>query len=502
MSEKYIDEMVLEPRSYQRKDFLETYQKEYYGILYEQGMGKTKVIIDTACALFLEGKIDGVLVIAPNGVHANWAIDQLGKHLWASLVDRVVFHLWNGTLTKTAKKHLKEMVEHRGDRMAWMFMNIESIRQGFVGHGHAIRFLTRNRCLMVIDESTIIKNLTAKQTKSCMILSEHAPYRRILTGTPITQGAIDIFPQARFLSPHALPYKSFTAFRNEFAIEVLQSFGNRKPFKQIVGYRNLDKLRGLISNFAIRRIKADHLELPEKIYMRRPVPLTREQQRAYKEMQDLAYIKLMQEQSEQGCVSAPNVLSLILKLQEILCGFIIDDKGVTYDIAEKRTEQLGYTIDDSDGGKVIIWCRFRYDIHRVMEFLTKRYGPDCAVSYYGEDSNEDRSESIRAFQSTERDSPRFFVATRAASRGITLTSASTAIYYSQGYSLEDRLQSEDRNHRIGQRSTCVYIDFYTPGAVDDKIITTLRDKGNLAAQIVNMDWKAFFVGNPQRLSSP
>jgi len=471
--------MKTKPQKHQAEVYNSTRDREYHGYFLEQGLGKTKITLDVAFHLYKEGKIDTLLVFAPNGVHLNWLYSELPKHGWHD-VDAVA---WRSNMRVKERKALDKIMEPV-PRLRMLFANIEAVRTKR-GYSAFYKFICSGKCLMVIDESTVIKNPKAQQTKNTLKLANHAEYRRILTGTPMTQGPLDLFSQCRFLHPQALPINSYTAFKHAFAVEKAMTMGNRS-FNKVVGYRNLDYLENLLKPFTIRLTKNDCLDLPEKIYQRHYVEMTKDQESVYNSIRDTQVALLEQEQSETGMVSVTSVLAALVKLHQVCCGFVIDDDGQTHDISNARYDTLKY-LTSNENKKYVIWTVYRHTVRRIVAELESAYGTGSTVSYYGETGPDDRVRAVHDFQ--HDDNVRFFVANRAASKGLTLTAASHAIYFASSYSLEDRLQSEDRIHRIGQRSVCLYTDILVPETLEEKILNILQQKKALSDKVITSDWK-------------
>jgi SNF2 family DNA or RNA helicase len=340
---------------------------------------------------------------------------------------------------------------------------------------------TSTKWMMVIDESTVIKSMKADTTKAAIKLGGHAMYKRILTGTPVTQGPMDLFSQCRFLGKDVLPYNSQTAFKCEFVIEQAVDLGPGRPrFNKIIGYRNQDKLARLLLPFTWRVMKADCLDLPPKIYQTRYVELTPDQKRIYKELVRTSLANL-----DDSTVTVLNAITLMLRLQQVTLGYVTNDEKVITDIPTNRINVLNDLISEmAADAKVIIFCRFRADIDKIKRSLcTGGYDKDCFVEYHGGIDDAGRSTAVRSFQ--EKPSVRFFVATKAAARGLTLTAATQVVYYSQDFSLEARLQSEDRAHRIGQKSSVVYTNLVARGTVDEKVIAALMKKQDVANLVLD-----------------
>tara|TARA_R100000234_G_C4973243_1_gene167289 strand:- start:181 stop:957 length:777 start_codon:yes stop_codon:yes gene_type:complete len=256
---------------------------------------------------------------------------------------------------------------------------------------------------------------------------------------------MDLYSQCSFLSNRALNFSSYYAFQGRYAIIKQRAFGARS-FQEIVGYRNLDELNEKLEQFSTRTLKEECLDLPEKLYTRRNITLSDEQSTVYNQMKKLALAQL-----ESGELSTTaSILTQIMRLQQICCGFFQPDIGDIRPLANNRLNEL-LDITDELQGKAIIWASFTHDIQQIARSLRDRFGPDSVALYYGETPQEDRQEIVHRFQDMNSDL-RFFVGQpKTGGYGITLSAASTVIYYSNSYDLENRLQSEDRAHRIGQK---------------------------------------------------
>ena len=360
-------------------------------------------------------------------------------------------------------------------------MNVEafSTKKGVEFAG---KFLRCHKTLMAVDESTTIKTPTAKRTKSITDLALLAKYKRILTGSPVTKSPLDLYSQCKFLDENLLGFQSYYSFRQRYAHMVSRNFGGRQV-QIVASYRRLGELSDSLKKFSYRILKEDCLDLPEKIYIKRTVELTEEQNKKYKTMKQAALAEF------QGQITtAPNVLTQLMRLHQITCGHLKLDNGEIVELKNNRLNELMDVLEEVEG-KAIIWANYIYDIEAIVEEIQKKYGSDSVVQYYGAVEAEKRQKNIEAFQ--DKDSPvRFFVGNpQTGGYGITLTAANTVIYYSNGYDLEKRLQSEDRAHRIGQKKSVTYIDLIAEDTVDEKIVKALRKKIDIASEILGEEIK-------------
>ena len=466
------------PYAHQLIALEKSWDKTEYGYFMEMGTGKSKVLVDNMAMLYDKGKINGALIIAPKGVYNNWFTQEIPTHLVSHIQPTMV--LWTASTSKTKDKEYQSLFEI-GHDLHILIMNVEALSTK-KGLDFAAKFMSCHKTMIAVDESTTIKNPTAKRTKSILQLGKQAEYRRILTGSPVTKSPLDLFTQCNFLNEFLLGFDSFYAFRNRYAHMIERNFGGRRV--QLVGsYKRLDELADNIKSFSYRVLKEDCLDLPDKIYTKREIELTDEQSKAYATMKSAALASLKGKMA-----TAPHVLTQMMRLHQITCGHLKNDDGTTTTIKNNRMKELLSLLEEVEG-KVIIWANYIYDIENIVKNISEEYGADSIVQYYGAISSQDRADAIEKFQDPNSNA-RFFVGNpQTAGYGITLTAASNVIYYSNGYDLEKRLQSEDRAHRIGQTKSVTYIDLIAPKTVDEKIVKALRSKMDIANTIMDEDWK-------------
>jgi SNF2 family DNA or RNA helicase len=444
----------------------------------EMGTGKSKVLVDNIAMLYDKGKINGALIIAPKGVVGTWYKDQLPTHMPDHVEHKAV--LWQSNINAKQQKKLDVLFE-TGQDLHILIMNVEAFSTK-KGIEFAYKFLRCHNTMMAIDESTTIKNPDAKRTKNICTLGPHAKYRRILTGSPITKSPLDLYKQCEFLSTELLGHSSYYTFRTRYAIMKTANFGGRSV-QIVVGYRNLSELTDMLKVFSYRVLKDECLDLPKKTFMRRVVKLTKEQEHAYKQMSQLALA-----QFKGKIMTTATVMTQLMRLHQITCGHFTADDGTIQDIKNNRLDDLSNLLDEVHG-KVVIWAHYQYDVETIVERIKKEHGDNSVVTYYGLTPQDQRQGNIEKFQ--DKEGPvRFLVGTTATGGyGITLTAASTMIYYSNGYDLEKRQQSEARIDRIGQESPMTYIDLIAEDTIDDKIVVALRKKVNIASEIMGEELK-------------
>jgi SNF2 family DNA or RNA helicase len=466
------------PYAHQITALEKSWDKEEYAYFMEMGTGKSKVLIDNIAILYDKGKINGILIIAPKGVYKNWYSSEIPTHLASHIQYKSV--LWTASISKTKQEELNSLFKSDFN-LHVLVMNVEAFSTK-KGLQFALKFLNSHKTLMAVDESTTIKTPSAKRTKSILALSKSANYRRILTGSPITKSPLDLYTQCGFLNEDLLGFSSYYAFRSRYAHMIERNFGGRRV--QIVkSYQRLDELSKLIEPFSYRVLKEDCLDLPEKIFIKREIELTEEQLKLYSTMKQMALATL-----NGKLLTAPNVLTQLMRLHQITCGHFKSDDGKIQELKNNRLEELMSILEETEG-KAIIWANYIYDIERISVAIKKEYGDDSVVEYYGAIHTDERQKNIERFQDPL--SPfRFFIGNpQTGGYGITLTAANTVIYYSNGYDLEKRLQSEDRAHRIGQKKSVTYIDLIAEKTIDEKIVKALRKKIDIASQIMGEELK-------------
>jgi len=463
------------PFAHQKKALEMSWDKEVFAYFMEMGTGKSKVLIDNIAMLYNAGKINGALIVAPKGVYKNWYDQEIPNHMPDYIEKRV--GLWR---TDPKAKELQPLFK-TGAELHILIMNVEAFSTK-KGIQFAEKFLNSHNALMGIDESTTIKNPAAKRTKNIVYLKQFTKYRRILTGSPVTKSPLDLFTQCYFLDPYLLDQSSYYVFRTRYAICRKINVSGRQV-EIVVGYRNLGELSEKLKPFSYRVLKDDCLDLPKKTYMKRTVELTDEQKKVYKQMKQEAIAFL-----NGKMVTSATVITQLMRLHQITCGHFKSNDGTVQNLKNNRITQLMDILEEVEG-KAVIWAHYRHDIEKIVEAISKKYGEQTVVTYYGDTTTDDRQKAIKKIQDPE--SPvRFIIGTpQTGGYGITLTGASTMIYYSNGYDLEKRQQSEARIDRIGQKKPMTYIDIMAEDTIDDKIVKSLRNKVNIATEIMGEELK-------------
>ena len=451
-----------------------------FGELFEMGCGKTLTTIAVAGALYNLGKIDRVLVVAPTSVCSVWPHDlnQFATFPWEARV-----------LLGDKKKRLKALNELEN----WPFkalriavINYESTHRDGIFEALA----AYKPDLIVCDESQRIKNPSAAQSKALHKLGDAAPFRMILSGTPVQNNAVDLYSQYRFLDP-AVYGANFYAFKNRYCI--MGGYGQH----QIVGYRNMDELVEKEHSVAYRITKEECLDLPQQTFINRYVQFTDAEQAIYEQLRKSSFLEL--ETGEH--VTATTILTMYLRLMQLTGGFLTADESTRpKQVNTAKLDALTDIVDDyvvDAGKKLVIFARFRAEIATIENLLRLRkiqYG-----SIYGDVPMEERGKIVEDFQ-TNPDTKVFVAQIQTAGLGITLHAASTAVFYSYDYNYANYAQALARIHRIGQRLPVTYIHLVVDGSIDEKILAALENKEDMAKTVVD-SWREVLTA-PEKRRNP
>ncbi len=519
------------PYLHQVKAYEKLYGREIIPLFMEQGTGKSKTIIDIASNLYLEGKINAVMLIAPKGVHEQWSNEQLPIH------SPVPFNamVWGGKGGKLYKRILEEFItlplEQR--KLKWFCVNVEA----FSSNNHIltfIEFLVNNKVMIIVDECTRIKNPKAqrtinimynlkkikKQRKKVLAVEERSLYRAILTGTMVTNSPYDLWSMFEFLR-HDYFGKNYYSFKARYGIEIrdVQPNSERQFHRKInegelksirkyakegksleaiayimgttessvkyiidhpesnVPYKHLDELKKAIQEDAYIVRKRDCLDLPDKVYEKIFVEMSTDQKRVYKELQQNFLAEYYNKE-----LTVQNKLTLIGRLQQITGGFFpYEEEGkgkiIRIGTTNPKIEILKRDLEEFDwNSTIIIWARFVGELKLLEIELRKSYPEKEIVLYYGGVNGLKRKYIIQDFQAGKID---IFIANKTAMTGLNLQNSHFQYFYSNSYSLEDREQAEDRSHRIGQQNKVLYKDIIMKNTVDEKVHHVLQVKRNL-----------------------
>ena len=459
-----------------------------FAYLMEMGTGKTITAIMDLMSLHHYEGVDNCVILAPKSVYRNW-YKEITEFV-APDKTKYAISTWDPSLKDpVTKAKLTDLLQKSIVPLNIFLMNIESLSSP-----KGVKFLEKylsvqdkEKTMMIVDESTVIKTHNAKRTKNLIKLAKDISYKRILTGTPVTKSPLDIYTQFAFLDPKILGQTNYYAFRARYAKIINRPTSGGRHFPLITGYQRLDELEEKIYSAAFRVKKEECVDLPEKIYMKRFIPMSEKQLVAYESLRRNAMFIF-----NDKTTTTVNRLSQIVKLHQVCCGFTINDQGETHDVPNKRYDELLDVLEEVDG-KVIIWATYRHNIETITRKLKEKYGETKADAFYGDTASDDRLELVKNFQNQDHDLTYLIANPKTGGYGITLTASHTVVYFSNNYDLEIRLQSEDRAHRIGQKNKVTYVDFVCQGTVDEKILTALKNKVDIASQVMGDELKSWIT---------
>jgi len=477
------------PYGHQRDVFEISADLPYWAYFLEPGLGKSKILVDNGAYLYLTGKIKALVICTVKAMCPSFEFIEVPTHMPAEVRYRTFRYNSAKVGLKSFKSNWSEFLKFDGLKV--FIFNVDSASSDNLTN--MMRELYRvvgSNFLMGVDESTTIKTHTSQRSKAVVKFSRAAKYRRIMSGSPITNGSLEIFGQAMALArpEDILGHKSFISFRNYFARVEKKTFGNRS-FQVVTGYQNTEELTRLIGTFASIVKKEDALDLPEKIYSTVVVEMPKSQREMYDKLRQEAIIEL---DGLGETIEVTNILTMMVKLHQIVCGQLKyqDENGRDkYVSVENNRIQTLLDLIELETGKVVIWSNYKQSLRDVVSSLSTVYGQSSVIEFHGGVPQADREVAVKRFQDP-KDKGRFFVANpQSAGMGITLTTSNLAIYYSNDYSLERRLQSEDRIHRIGQLRSARYIDLVSQDTVDTKILAALKEKRSFADKVIVSNWR-------------
>jgi len=465
---------------------------DVFAWLMDMGTGKSKVILDEWGTRVAMNDLSDLLIIAPAGSYRNWDQDhpeqpsEITKQLDPELRARIKTAAWRSS-RKAARAEVRELIERpNGPRV--MTMNVEALSSVEAARDACRDFLNSSArgAMIAIDESTVIKNHSAKRTKFITELGTLASARRIATGLVTPRSPLDLFAQFAFLDHRIIGCSNFFQFRARYAVtQKLWTAG--RYVNVVVGYRNVAELTERIAPYSFRVTKEECLDLAPKVYASRDVELTAEQARLYNDLRDNATSCIEGE----SYVTATIVITQILRLHQVLLGFIVDDEtGNVHLVDENRTAALLDVLEEHNG-KAIVWVPYRPVLARVAAELRRVYGDSAVAEFHGGNTST-REHDEQRFKTDPQ--CRFMVATQGAGgRGNNWVVADLVVYYGNNYDLEHRSQSEDRAHRVGQTRSVTYVDLVARDTVDEKILVALRRKINLATAITGENYREWII---------
>lgn len=403
--------------------------------------------------------------------------NRISKAVWfcpVSLMETVRYEILKHTDCVSEDVYLFDEKSRPGrlPGAVWYVVGIESMGQSD-RVTLAVAGLVDKSTFVIVDESTYIKGHTAKRTLRITRLAEKAKYRLILTGTPITQGVVDIYAQMRFLSNKILGYNSFYSFAANH-LEYSENYPG-----MIVRAHNTDWLAAKINPYIYQVSKAECMDLPPKLFDSFYFHMTDQQQELYW----TAKYEMLVDVPDDELLESYVIFRLFTALQQIVCGFWNRHENPwkkskasapeLITVPHGRTNMLVRAIEADDADKVVIWANYQHSIGEIRERLRDEYGATSVAEFHGGIAARERGAQLDAF----RGPARFLLATQATGgHGLTLNEATRHIFYSNGFKYSERIQAEDRSHRLGQSSPVTYVDLVCSGSIDERIQNALSKK--------------------------
>lgn len=480
------------PKEIQRTALDALYGHKYSALFVEMGIGKTKISLDKMAQHYRDGDIDAIVVFCPCSIRFNWAREIL---LHCAVPSE--YYILSKLQTKKDIREFTRFMGKNPSELKILIVGTESVQtktsKVLLG---VKKFIAQHRYGMIVDEAHDIKNHKSNRSQNIKELSKDAAYRLAMTGTPISQGILDLYGIFDYIDNNIIGVGDYWSFRNRYCVVEDVRIDMFRKAKQVVGYQNIDELLQTIKPFVFEARKKDVLDLPDKTFMVRKVNLSKEHSSVYNEMKSNRETNLGDSDIS---ITAKNAISAYSALQQIAGGYVSRGTGsytnsgdeirelveiVTPDKNPKILELKKVISEIPDDEQVIIWARYRSEIkvisNALKDYRCDKYERDCAV--FIDQTDEKRSEIISEMTNKKT---RYFISTQqSGGTGITLTSVAYVIYYSNLFSYRDRAQSEDRNHRIGQEKNVTYIDIVAEGTVDETILSVLKDKKNMADYVM------------------
>jgi len=456
-----------QPFHHQRKAFAISRNSEFFAYFMEMGTGKSKLAVDVTGSLAIQGHVDTMFILAPNGVHRQWVEQAIPQHMTSEVEWRGFAH--RSSMRARDKTRLDEVTRFKAGLRVFAFAT-ESLSSASAQELLAdLVAMFGKRAILIVDESHQYANAKSKRSEFVHAIAPSCAYRRILTGSPITDGIENLFSQIKILSPTIFGHRSQTSFNREFC-QLEQIYGAPRGAMRIRGYQNLKRLSDMLEGVSFRVTKDECLDLPEKVYSIVQVEWDKEQLRIYREMK-----RAMAAELSSGVeITAPLAISKMTKLQQILGGFVFDNEKIAHPVPSNKIKAL-LNISEQNPGGGIVWCRYLPEI-RLVEKALREAGYRVGV-HVGATSAEERQ------RITERSQVDWLVANESASTGLDMPWWSLAVYYSNTFNAAVRWQSEDRIHRIGQKNRCTYVDLVVPNSLDEVIAEALRTKRTIADHV-------------------
>lgn len=509
-----LSRAVFPPFAHQIGDIAKMLERPYSGNFSEMGSGKSKTVIDAACVMFVEGIIDRVIVVAPSFARQVWADDEIGQ---------LATHLWQDLPVLVTEYHAKLKQWRRGPdasaMLRWIVTNYEYLRQRPPVRGRlnlnpnlsALLPYATPKTLLVLDESSAIKNPSSQQTRGATLLRQQCGRVVLLNGTPVSESPEDLFSQGNLMHPSILNCASKTQFRARYAeLGPVRGYNGRaltdaygRAIQEVKAWKNLDDLTHRFAPYVVRHMKADCLDLPAKMpTMPIYVTLTPKTWAVYKDMRDEAMVAL-----EKAVSLSPQITTKLIRLGQITSGFLGGLEALEQDdLPQRAVEDVGREkleallswvrtrLSEQPNFKLLVWSRWIAEVERTTKALSDLPGVSVGMMRGGHDLEREVSKRL-LMPETMPEGPAIVVGSVTLGKAMTLTGTHTVVYMSNDWSYEKRLQSEDRVHRPGQKHVVNYFDMIATGpegqrTVDQIVVRALAAKDTVALK-TTQEWVAY-----------
>lgn len=454
----------------------------FHGLFLEMSLGKTKVSLNIAEIMKHYGALSRVLIVCPKAIQSVW-MEQIPEHTFFTNSPVI----WENTPTRKKKQEIASLMLHDTPILIVrleLFQKKNEVLKNFLEDYFSMP------TLVILDESSKIKNVTTQRTPRLIEYTRGATYRIPLTGTPWTESPLDIFSQMEFMKEGfwytfhskwtpAVLKKAWYIFRSRYAVmrEITTSEGRR--FKTVVGTTRVEEIAKKIQPYITQQKKEDWLDLPPKIFQVLHVEMSKEQAHVYTTMKN----KLLLEYGDTLLI-ASNAVTLLTRLRQIAGGFYPE----TGEPISKTIPAIEMLLEDVSEytGKVVIAASYIAEIEGIYKALSKEYTPELVTTYYG--GTKDREGELERFKTTAR----FMVLNpQSGAYGLNLQFASLMYMYSRPFSYEQNAQLEDRIHRPGMTGTAVYKDIVVTGTVQERVIKAVAEKKDVVSKFDRLTLKDF-----------
>lgn len=467
---------------------------DVFGYLMDMGTGKSKVVLDEWGEMATSGGPRDLLLIAPAGSYKNWWRDksaeqpsEINRHCDPEFRERLIDVGWTSGGSKDMRERIRLMMAAASTkRPRALFVNVEALSKVTKAIELCREFVEQRGAYVCVDESTTIKG-KSKRTENVIDIGSLAAVKRILSGNWTPRSPLDLYYQCEFLDTRILGHPSYYGFRAKYAVLKRMDFGGRSV-PVVVGYRNIDELQERTRRYSYRVLKKDCLDLEPKTYVTREVELTDEQREMISQIRLFGHAQIG---DKERYVTTDSAIKQIMRLHQINCGFVMDDEErVIHEVPERRTDALVELLEEH-GGKAIVWAPFRRSIEKIVKRLEEEFGRGCTAQFHGGNKSSRENDEKRFLSDP---SCRFMVSTQAAGmRGNTWVVADLTVYYANNYDLEQREQSEDRNHRKGQTNKVTVVDLVATGTVDEKMVKNLKAKIVMGTMITGEELREWMI---------